>query len=108
MVLEKLERVEAQFRLGDLQGFLEDVGGFVLYEEEVTMSLVLADLLHHTQEVDGGEEVAPRELGDGLVWVGGFGGWVAEFVEFRSVSFAGVLAFLEGECWELVFGAGDG
>lgn len=68
------------------------------------MGLALADLLHGPQEVDGGEEVAPgefrhgfrRQLADG----------VAQFVDFRNDIMGGLVAFLECEGWQLVFGCG--
>ena len=59
MILEQLERVEAELGLWDLERFLEDVGGFVLDEKEVAVGFVLADFLHDAEEVNGGEEVAP-------------------------------------------------
>lgn len=58
LVLEELEGVEAEFGLWDAEGFAEDGGGFVLYEEEVAVSFVFADLLHDAEVVDEGEEVA--------------------------------------------------
>lgn len=103
MVLEQLERVQAQLGLRDLEGLLEDVGGFVLDEEKVAMGFVLADLLHDAEEVDGGEEVAPREFGDGFVWVRGLCCWIAKFVELGAFALAGVLTFLECEGWKFVF-----
>lgn len=52
MVLEELEGVEAQLVLRDFERFLEDIGGFVLDEEEVAVGFVFADLLHDAEVVD--------------------------------------------------------
>jgi hypothetical protein len=84
LALEQLERVEAEFGLWNFEGFLEDGGGFVLYEEEVSVGFVLADLLNDAKVVDGGEEVAPREVGDGLEGHIRGGQGVAKFIDFRG------------------------
>lgn len=59
MVLEQLERVQAELGLWDLEGLLEDIGGLVLDEKEVPVGFVFADFLHDAEEVDGREEIAP-------------------------------------------------
>jgi hypothetical protein len=63
LVFEELESIETQFMLGDLESFLEDVGGLVLNKKEVAMCFVLTDLLHDAKVVYGAEEVTPREVG---------------------------------------------
>jgi hypothetical protein len=66
LVLKKFEGIEAEFMLWDLESFFEDVGRFVLYKKEVPVGFIFADLLHDAEVIDGGEEVAPREIGFGL------------------------------------------
>lgn len=46
LIFEQLQGVKSKFGLWDLQGFLQDVGGFVLHKEKVAVSFVLAYLLH--------------------------------------------------------------
>ena len=85
----------------DLEGFLEDIGGFVLHEKQVAVRFVLADFLHDAQEVDAREEVSPRELGDGLRWW--LGGGVAELIDFWTIALSCVLPFLESQSGQFVF-----
>lgn len=42
-----------------LQRLLDDVAALVLYEEQISVSFALADLLHHTEQCDRAVEVAP-------------------------------------------------
>ena len=79
LVLEEFEGVETEFVLGDLEGFLEDVGGFVLHEEQIAVGFAFTDLLHDAEEVDATEEIPPGELGDRFR--GKFGGRIAEFID---------------------------
>ena len=47
--LEEFERVEAEFGLGDFEGFAEDGAGFVLDEKKSAVRLSLRDLLKDTE-----------------------------------------------------------
>jgi hypothetical protein len=82
LAFEQFEGVEAEFRLWDFERFLEDGGGFVLYQEEVAVGFVFTNLLHDAEIVDGGEEVAPGEVGDRLEGNIGSGDGVAKFIDF--------------------------
>jgi hypothetical protein len=70
------------------------------------MRFILADFLHDAQEIDAGEEIPPRELGNGFRWQ--LGGGVAQLVDGGDGAFCCVLAFLKGKGRELVFDFGDG
>ena len=65
------------------------------------MRFILADLLHYSQEIDAGEEIPPREFGDGFRWW--LGGRVAQLVDGWYRSLCRVLTFLESKCRKLVF-----
>ena len=67
LVLEELEGVEAEFLLGHLERFAQDVGGLVVHQQQVAVRFVLADLLHHAQVVDERKEVAAGEVCDGFL-----------------------------------------
>lgn len=49
-----------------LEGFLKDVGGFILHKKEIAVSFVFADLLHYAKVVDGREEIAPGKISFGF------------------------------------------
>lgn len=67
LVLEQLQRVEPQLGLRHLERLADDVRRLVLHQQQVPVRLALADLLHDPQVVNQREEVAPRELCDGLL-----------------------------------------
>lgn len=72
---EEFECVEAKVWVWDFEALTEDCAGFVLHQQQTAMGFVAGDLLHDVQEVDGGEEVAKGENGDGFF--GWWCGWVA-------------------------------
>lgn len=80
LVLEQLERVEAQLRLRDFEALPQELRRFVRDEHQVAVRLVLAHFLHNAQVVDAAEERTPREVGDGFG--GEFVGGEAELVDF--------------------------
>lgn len=65
LALEQLEGIQPQFLLLAFERLAEDCAALVLHEREVAVRLALDHFLHHAQEVDGCEEVAPGEDGDG-------------------------------------------
>jgi len=82
LVFEDFEGIQAKFWLRNLERLAEDIGGFVLHHEEITMGFVLADLLHDAEVVDEGVEVAAGEVSYWFVGEGIDG--VSELVHFGT------------------------